>query len=356
VPRALPWAVGACAVALALLFWPRQGVEATPVRPLEEVVAAADDAKASLEELDEVAQQAKDPELKRLVAQLRQTVEEMKQPGVDVKEALAKLSEMQSAITTQQALYNVGLVDAQMRTLGDALASTQALESAGHHLQQARYDRAAEALEQADPQFDRKEAKALKEELKQASQAMGAAGLGALSDATTELLEAVSGDGSAASACQKLGKLARAHGRRKQISDLLTLQSMNLSECKNCMKNSTAKVRMRKKSTTPSSNWGMGISGNVDGEQTKLGSARKQDFVQGTQGEGPSETETTHSPEGRQVATREYRQLYQKYRKMSEAALSTEPIPLGHRETIRRYFELIRPAGEEAENAGAAKK
>ena len=43
--------------------------------------------------------------------------------------------------------------------------------------------------------------------------------------------------------------------------------------------------------------------------------------------------------------------MYQKYRKMTEAALNSEPIPLGHRQTIRRYFELIRPQGDEAKQA-----
>ena len=38
---------------------------------------------------------------------------------------------------------------------------------------------------------------------------------------------------------------------------------------------------------------------------------------------------------------------------MTEAALDTEPIPLGHRQTIRRYFELIRPQGDEADKAAA---
>ena len=56
----------------------------------------------------------------RLVKQIRDKIEEMKQPGVDVREALAKLSEMQSAIAAQQALYNVGLVDSQMKSLGEA--------------------------------------------------------------------------------------------------------------------------------------------------------------------------------------------------------------------------------------------
>ena len=36
---------------------------------------------------------------------------------------------------------------------------------------------------------------------------------------------------------------------------------------------------------------------------------------------------------------------------MTEAALNSEPIPLGHRQTIRAYFELIRPQGDEAEKA-----
>ena len=30
---------------------------------------------------------------------------------------------------------------------------------------------------------------------------------------------------------------------------------------------------------------------------------------------------------------------------------NSEPIPLGHRQTIRKYFELIRPQGDEAEKA-----
>ena len=66
----------------------------------------------SLEDLEEVAEKEKDKDLQELVKQMSEKIEEMKQPGVDVSEALAKLSEMQSAIAAQQALYNVGLVDA----------------------------------------------------------------------------------------------------------------------------------------------------------------------------------------------------------------------------------------------------
>jgi hypothetical protein len=98
----------------------------------------------------------------------------------------------------------------------------------------------------------------------------------------------------------------------------------------------------------------MGTSGNTDGELTKLDSARQKEQIKGEMGEGASETETTHMPEGKQAAARAYREQYQKYRRMTEAALDSEPIPLGHRQTIRRYFELIRPQGDEADKAEPA--
>ncbi len=86
-------------------------------------------------------------------------------------------------------------------------------------------------------------------------------------------------------------------------------------------------------------------SGNVLGDKTKLQANRKVEEITGNPGEGPSEMETTHSPEGKQQAARAYKDNYQKYKKMSEDVLDSEPIPLGHRQTIRKYFELIRPAG-----------
>jgi hypothetical protein len=98
----------------------------------------------------------------------------------------------------------------------------------------------------------------------------------------------------------------------------------------------------------------LSTSGNTDGELTKLDSARQKEQIKGEMGEGESETETTHMPEGRQAAARAYREQYQKYRRLTEAALDAEPIPLGHRQTIRRYFELIRPQGDETEKAEPA--
>jgi len=353
LPTSFPLAIGTAAIALVVLFWPRPAaVQANPTEPIEAVVAAAEDARSGLEDLAELTKKQDNKELRELVQKLTQKIDEMKQPGVDVKEALAKLSEMQASIATQQALYNVGMVDAQMTSLGEAMASTQSLESAGQSLQQQKYDKAADALEQAEAKFERKEAKNLREKLKKAALAQGEAGLGELSETTAEMADSLDDGEAFRDSARKLAKLARAQGRRKQINDLLSLLNNNLCECKgNCQKNGGAKILARKKSTRPTSNWGRGVSGNVDGDKTKLDSERKRDQLQGQADEGPSEVETTHSPEGRQLASRSYRENYAKYRRKTEAALNSEPIPLGHRETIRRYFELIRPQGDEVEKS-----
>src|SRR5262249_13110465 len=94
-------------------------------------------------------------------------------------------------------------------------------------------------------------------------------------------------------------------------------------------------------------------SGNVLGEKTKLLSQQNLMQLTGNPDDGPSETETTHSAEGRQQAGRSYRDVYQKYRRMSDAVLDSEPIPLGHRQTIRRYFALIHPQTVNMERTGA---
>jgi hypothetical protein len=354
VPRTLLYAVGCAVAAILLLTWPpaTRPAKAGPTAPDPAIVAEAKEFEEnSLKQLDELAKNERDPKLEKLVEQLRKKVQEMKEPGIDVREALAKLSEMQAAIAQQQAQYNTGLVDGQLQALGAALTPADALEAAGQALQEGKFDKAAEELEKLeDPELDRKEAKAVEEKLKQVAEAMGEAGLGQLSDAASELAEGVKGGGKGKfkKATKTLAKLTKAHARRRRINRLLATEVENLNESKNrCNNNSLARGRRPEKSKSPSSNFGLSTSGNVIGEKTNMLSKRNIQEITGEPGDGPSEMETTHSPEGRQMASRGYRDAYQKALKKSEAVLDSEPIPLGHRQTIRRYFESIRPQNED---------
>jgi hypothetical protein len=354
ITRVIPAAFGTLALAVALLFVPIASKKAqaglAPPRP--EMLAVHDKLVEDLKQLDKMVEGERDEKLDALLKQLKQKVDELAKPGVDEKEALAKLSEMQAAIAAQQAQYNTGLVDGQLQSLGEAIAAADSLEAAGAALQEGKFDQAAKELEKLEnPELDPKEAKAVEEKLKQVAKAMGDAGLGLMGEAATELAEGIkSGNkGRISKGAKGLAGIARTHARRRRIARILEAELEDLDEAKKMSKkNGGPKSLVKKKSTTPSTNWGRGIAGNTEGEKTNLLGKRDIKEVTGDPGDdGDSEMETTHSPEGRQRAARGYKEAYRKALKQSEAVLDSEPIPLGHRQTIRRYFELIRPQNEE---------
>jgi len=352
VPRSAPYAFGLLAAAVVLLCMPPLGSHKARAASKElppGVRNVAEKEEENLKELEKFARENDDKDLEGLVKQLEAKVEEMKQPGVDVKEALAKLSEMQAAIAAKQAQYNVGLVDAQLQSLGAAMMSANPTEAAGQALQDGKFDQAAKELEKLeDPPVEKKETKSLEEKLKQLAKAMGDVGLGQLGGATGEMAEGVKSQNKAKfrKATRELASLSKAHGKRRKLKEILDAEVDSLNESKGeCDSQFAMRGKKPEKSTSPSNDWGLSTSGNVLGDKTKLQSKRDVKEVTGIEGDGSSEMETTHSPEGRQAAARGYRESYQKYKKMSESVLDSEPIPLGHRQAIRKYFELIRPEG-----------
>jgi hypothetical protein len=357
MPRVLPYGIAAVVVAMVFCLWPgvSEEVQAGPSAPREEIVAEAEVVTEELEKLTEAAKQFENPELESLVKELEAKVAEMKEPGVDTKEALAKLSEMQQAVQSQLAAMSLTQMDAQLAAVGEALSAAEQLRPAGQAMSAGEHDKAAELLEKTDtPELNAKEAKAVAEKLKQLASSQGAQGSKSLKSTLEKLGEACSecnGSG-VKDSLKKLAGECKGQGKKKKIADLLQSCCNSLSECKgNCQKNSTKKGKQRQKSTNPSKNFGMGESGNIDGERTDSNAARNREQLTGQQGEGPSETETTHEVEGKEQGQRQYREQFQKYQRMSEAVLESEPIPLGHRQTIRKYFELIRPDHDEAKAA-----
>jgi hypothetical protein len=135
-------------------------------------------------------------------------------------------------------------------------------------------------------------------------------------------------------------------GQRKKLVDLLRKQCQCLSECRSececeCKNNS----ELNKKGGAKA---GLARSGNQPGDKTpKLKTAPQMKLTGQESKSGESDVETTHAPEQEQQAARQYRAQAKKYEQMAESALEAEPIPLGHRQTIRRYFELIRPKNSE---------
>ncbi len=359
-PKFLPGALVAAGLAVVMALVPLKQDEAAAAlsAPNESIVAQADEIADSLKQLEEELNKDVDPQLEQLLKELKEKAEELKEPGVDVKEALAKISEMQAAIQSAQSQASLEQVDQQLQEIGEAMASAKALEGAGQALAEGKYDKAAKELaELEDIELERNEARSTAEKLKKAAKrAKGDAGDGSISDASNELAEGIEdGDSDKVKgAAKKLGDKAKGQARKKKINDLLNAELTSLCECKgNCQKNSTAKGKKKEKSVNPSQVYGMGESGNIDGDATNLAANLNKEQVTGQSGEGESEFETSSSSEGRQEAQRGYKDVYQKYKKMSDAVLESENIPLGHRQTIRKYFESIRP--QQSEEAAAKK-
>jgi hypothetical protein len=357
LPRSLPYAVAVLAAAVAVLAWrfPAPPAAAAPPEPPEAVLAEARAIEKHIEEIEALARAEQSPELQELARQMRQKVEEMKQPGVDLPEALAKLSEMQAALAAQRAEYNVPLVESQLQSLGAAMSDARPLEGAGKALEQSQFDKAAKELEALkQPRFEPAEARAAEARMQAAAKEMQAKGLKRLGQATSRMAQGVKGDrGQLRQGARDLAKEVRDHERRKRINQLLAREEQRLKDCKSRCEKAVRNLLARQ---PPKGGSGAGSQPGGKGSgapRTRTPSGGKREEVKGTPGEGPSEFETEPGREGKQKARRLERDVYQKFRRLSEAALESEAIPLGHRETIRRYFELIRPQSGEGDKAGA---
>ncbi|MEM9703891.1 MAG: hypothetical protein AAF907_15745, partial [Planctomycetota bacterium] len=314
-------------------------------------------------------------EIKELIAELRENAERMKDPETDAREALAELSRMEEAIR-QQANYDAAAVSANMQSLAAAMEASEVLRPVAEALKGDDLNKAAEELETVAPEnAPRRERKAAAERMKKVAKKMSDGGFGSMSQATGQMADGMSEGNSSKTSkgAKKLSSLFKQCNSQKSLSTALRKKLDRLSECKskcasclskkaceggackdgNCDKNSTA-LGQGRRSNRSSNNWGMKTAGNIDDAATGLGGNRNRDDITGAAGDGPSEYETTNSPEGEESARRGYSERFAEYQKRSEEVLEAEDIPLGHRRLIRDYFESIRPNAEEQAALDAA--
>jgi hypothetical protein len=373
LPRGWPLAAAASAAALALLVWAllTAPAAAEPPEPLPDIVAEADLLEEHAREMEAAAKELASPELKKLAEQLRQKVEELKQPGVDPREALAKLSELQAALAAQQKEFDVPLVNQQLKQLGQALDGPKAFEGTAKALQKEQFDKAAKEMTQAaKAKLNDKEAQATRDSLKQAAKQMKDKGLHKLSKATSQMSEGLLDDQKKLEqGTRDLAKEIRDHDRRRRIQELMAKEQERLNDCKsrceqqarnlfnrNSNPNSKNRQQNQQQNQQAQKKGGHGENTRPQGPKDNT-SPQDKDQLKGKAGDGPSEVETEKDGEpGPQRARRPQRDVYQKYRQMSEAALDAEPVPLGHRQAIRRYFELIRPPGADADKKDGSKR
>lgn len=349
-PRSWTWGVVLSVAALAIAFFsgPRDEVNAAIVQ--NDVVAnQAVRIAAGLEELEEFNENIADPEVEELLKELAEKIEELRQPGVDPKEALAKLSEMEAVLQSKQEQLADPSTEAALQEIGEALALAEPFQAAGEAMSQGEMEKAAEELAKLEmPKLDRQTERSLTEKLDQAKQNSSHGTQRQLREAASQISAGLTqGDRSKfKDGMEGLAGECKKQGQRKKLSDLLRKQCNCLSECKSqCESECKSQAESKKKG---GKNWGLAASGNDPGDKTaKLKTGPEMQITGAESASGDVDIETMASPEQQQEAIRQYREKVDKYEQISESVLDNEPIPLGHRQTIRRYFEMIRPqAGE----------
>ncbi len=352
-PRLWTLAISLTVVAFVLAFF--SGPQPT-LQAMEQANAVverqADRIEHHLDELKQLQEQESNPELEQLVKELQELIEQMKQPGVNPKEALAKISEMETSLQHMQQQLDDPHTSSELQQIGEALSLSDAMATAGAALSKGELDKAAEQLEQLDmPELDRKTETAVTEKLDNVNQGNQAgAPKSKTQQAASQISQGLSqgNRGKFQDGMQGLAGEARKQGQKKKLFDLLKKQCQCLGECKSeCESECRNQAESNKKGGSKA---GTAASGNQPGDKTGKLKTNPQMNIKGQESSsGDSEIETMSGDEQQQAALRNYRERADEYEALTESALESESIPLGHRQTIRKYFQMIRPSDAETD-------
>ncbi|MEM8670984.1 MAG: hypothetical protein AAGG48_25875 [Planctomycetota bacterium] len=340
--------------ALAFMRTPTVNAASTPNIATTQ---AAGLAETMLRDFEKLAEDTEIPEIKELLEELQEQVEATKEESQDSADVMAKLSEMEQSIADAREAMQISETDAEMKSVAEALSPSEMMRSAAKAMESQQYEDAADQLDGIDPKsLSDSERRAVSSQLKKMVESMSSSNkpLSKLAKEAQELSEAL--EKKDASECKEcLGKLAgmcRKQSECKKCAQCMAKQLSLLAQCKGQCRGQCDSPFARK-SNSPSQKAGSAASGEKTGQNTERAEVgRDRTEVTGQMGdEGESETETLSSPETEATATRGYTQRYNDFRRAAEEVLENEPLPQSHRQTVRDYFESIRPSNGEGQLA-----
>ena len=307
-----------------------------------------------LKQIKESEKAAEEVGLEDTLQGIEEKALELKRTGITPKEALAKLTEMTEMLSAKMDKVGVAKVDALMKELGEQFIANPNLSDFGYALKEGRYDRAAERLFNLSNKLSKLNSEQ-RQNIVDAFQRGGASvqgtEIGAFGNQLTKASTALAqnnlkeAEKRLQDGCENLLACALAKERDGLLAKLQ-------AQCQAC------KAGIGKACNGGGGSGNNGIGTGTDpnpfGVLTNLDSFRHLEQITGVQGAGESTVETTEvlidgNPETSidgQNAEDSYKEVYTKYHKLSEDALSQEQIPLGYRFYVKRYFESIKPKEE----------
>jgi hypothetical protein len=354
-PNAWPWGIVATVMAVLMAFSANSGATAVAAADADPVVAKQAAATAeTLKDLEAFQKEEKDPDLDRMLESMNRQIRELAAPGVIPKEAMAKLSEMEAELQAMQQKLSETTVSSQLKEIGDAISLAEEMARAGEALSEGNLKKAADELSRMDmPKLDRQTEKAISEKLTQiqekaAQQPQKSPGV---RDAVDKLAEGLSSQDQSKfqEGAEGLANEAKKQDRKQELSELLKKQSDVLFDAKSAMESELGNSAQGNKPGGTKAGKGPGNKPTADSGTAKQQAGPELKLKGQDSGTGDSEKETIADSQQESEAVRQYRQQAEQYESLNESVLESEAIPHGHRQTIRRYFEMIRPTTKELE-------
>ena len=303
-----------------------------------------------LKQIKESEKAAEEVGLEDTLQEIEEKALELKRAGITPKEALAKLTEMTEMLSAKMDKAGVAKVEALMKELGKQFIANPNLSDFGYALKEGRYDRAAERLFNLSNKlnkFNSEQRQNIADALQSGGASVQGTEIESFGNQLTKAAKALTQNN-----LEQAGKRLQ-EGCENLLACALAKQRNGLlaklhSQCQAC------KAGICEASNGSSIRAGAGIDSNPFGVLTNLDSFRQLEEITGVQGAGESTVETTVVPvDGNpgtatdgQSSEDSYKDVYTKYHKLSEDALSQEQIPLGYRFYVKRYFESIKPNEE----------
>ncbi|GHT10030.1 hypothetical protein FACS1894170_01530 [Planctomycetales bacterium] len=275
----------------------------------------------------------------------------------DVLAAMSKRQgELQQSATEKMLQKNS--TDKALQEISQALSKVKEFKAVSKDIQDGKYAKAAETLKKTSGENMQKmtdgERKAAAKEMQQTSKKLQEMQQPKMQKALDKLSKGLKEKDSQAckNGAEALADELSKQDARQQATQQASAELARLAEAKSLMQSGNSDGgKQTEKSKEAGKNWGSGSAKNpTAGEKTELQSKRQQQALKGQLGAaGDSEKEKTNdknrdTAEPQQdTAKTEYQNIFPEYRKAAEAALDTEPIPLGKRQMIRNYFTAISP-------------
>jgi len=352
--------IGACLLMGANVFLTAAAVRPEPT--IKIVVAAENTVsfEEMLDDWEEVASEVPSEEFQAMLEEIENLREETDPAQQTTAERMELLSKIEAIVEKHRRSQSEASISEHADDLAALLESVEGMSGAAAALRRGDFSEAGQSLEEMAASLMNSEelppgttSESLQRRAEELSRVAAEKGNTKLSKSLKELSEAAKNQ-DAAGWCESAGALGDSmtqEGARSLADSLMQAQLDQLEAQKLALSQGTSNkpptLSALMQGLSPGAaglQVGTGPGGEPFGAPTQPNGELETLALSGSPGQGDSTIETIRSNEAPTEATRVGGQAtFEEYQALSTQAIHDESLPLVHRETIRRYFERIRP-------------